>query len=177
MDALETALNWSRAGWPVFPCRADGVPSIHGWQREATTDVAQIEAWAEEVEFERVGVVPGLVGCFVIDVDIKGGKNGERSLEALCAETGFDDWEYPQQTTRSGGRHLFLRGTFRSSVGGLGTALDTRGGDADGGPGFVYAYQQEPVGRAGAGKFNPRGAVFRVALPRGKVDRTRAAVP
>jgi len=151
MDALQTALNWSRAGWPVFPCGDDGIPSIRGWQYEATTDVAKIEAWAEQADlpFDRVGVVPGLVGCFVIDVDIKGGKNGEASLETLCSECDFEDWTYPQQTTRSGGRHLFLKGTFRSSVGGLGEGLDTRGGDADGGLGFVYAYQEDPVAAPG----------------------------
>lgn len=146
MDALETALNWARAGWPVFPCRANGIPSVEGWQREATTDAAKIEAWAEEVEFERVGVVPGLVGCFVIDVDVKKGKNGEASLEKLCAECDFEDWIYPQQATPSGGRHLFLRGTFRSSVGSLGEGLDTRGGDAEGGLGFVFAYQEDGPG-------------------------------
>lgn len=149
MDALETALNWSRAGWPVFPCDDAGVPSIRGWQHEATTDAAKIEAWAEEVPFDRVGVVPGLVGCFVIDVDVKKGKNGEAALETLCSECDFEDWAYPQQTTRSGGRHLFLKGTFRSSVGSLGEGLDTRGGDADGGLGFVYAYQEDPVGAPG----------------------------
>ena len=190
MDALETALNWSRAGWPVFPCRADGVPSIHGWQREATTDVAQIEAWAGEVEFERVGVVPGLVGCFVLDVDMKKGKNGEASLDTLCAECGFDDWEYPQQSTRSGGRHLFFRGTFRSSVSSLGEGLDTRGGDADGGLGFVYAYRPDPVGfpgdipaapdallaRSGAGRErdeNPQEALVELDQP-ANIARGRA---
>lgn len=149
MDALETALNWSRAGWPVFPCGDDGIPSIRGWQHEATTDVAKIEAWHAELPFDRVGVVPGLVGCFVIDVDVKKGKNGEAALETLCSECDFEDWTYPQQTTRSGGRHLFLKGTFRSSVGSLGEGLDTRGGDADGGLGFVYAYQEDPVGTPG----------------------------
>ncbi|TXI02269.1 MAG: hypothetical protein E6Q76_15765 [Rhizobium sp.] len=190
MDALETALNWSRAGWPVFPCREDGVPSIEGWQREATTDVAKIEAWAEEVEFERVGVVPGLVGCFVIDVDVKGGKDGEAALDALCAQCGFDDWEYPQQSTRSGGRHLFLRGTFRSSVSSLGAGLDTRGGDADGGLGFVYAYRPDPIGlpgdiplapdallaRSGAGRDrdeNPQDALVELDQP-ANVARGRA---
>lgn len=133
----------------MFPCDEAGIPSIQGWQHEATTDVAKIEAWHAELPFDRVGVVPGLVGCFVIDVDVKKGKNGEATLEKLCAECDFEDWAYPQQTTRSGGRHLFLQGTFRSSVGGLGEGLDTRGGDADGGLGFVYAYQEDPVGAPG----------------------------
>jgi len=155
MDALETALNWARSGWPVFPCDESGIPAIGAWQHNATTDVAKIEAWGRgeklnpERNFDRVGVVPGLVGCFVIDVDVKKGKNGEATLEKLCAECDFEDWTYPQQATRSGGRHLFFRGTFRSSVGGLGEGLDTRGGDADGGLGFVYAYATDPVGTPG----------------------------
>ena len=155
MAALDTALNWARAGWPVFPCDTNGIPAIDAWHRGATTNLAKIEAWGrgeglnDGRDFGRVGVVPGLVGCFVIDVDVKKGKNGEASLEQLCDECGFDDWEYPQQTTRSGGRHLFLQGTFRSSVGSLGEGLDTRGGDADGGLGFVYAYQEDPIGAPG----------------------------
>lgn len=146
MDALETALNWARSGWPVFPCNEEGIPSVRGWQHEATTDVAKIEAWHAELPFDRVGVVPGLVGCFVIDVDVKKGKNGEQSLEQLCAECDFEDWAFPQQATPSGGRHLFLRGRFNSSVDGLGHGLDTRGGGVDGGLGFVYAYNPDGVG-------------------------------
>lgn len=151
MDALETALNWARAGWPVFPCGEDGVPAVRQWQYEATTDEAKIEAWANQadIDFSRVAIVPGLAGCFVIDVDMKKGKNGEAALETLCSECDFEDWTYPQQTTPNGGRHLFLKGTFRSSVGSLGEGLDTRGGDADGGLGFVYAYQEEPIGTPG----------------------------
>lgn len=178
MDALETALNWARAGWPVFPCGDDGIPSIRGWQYEATTDVAKIEAWAEQADlsFDRVGVVPGLVGCFVIDVDVKGGKNGEVSLETLCADCDFEDWTYPQQTTRSGGRHLFLKGTFRSSVGGLGDGIDTRGGDADGGLGFVYAYQEDPIGHPGDIPAAPRLLLARSATARDRDDNPQEAL-
>jgi len=176
MDALETALNWARSGWPVFPCDEAGIPLVRGWQHEATTDVAKIEAWHAELPFDRVGVVPGLVGCFVIDVDVKKGKNGEVALETLCSECDFEDWAYPQQTTRSGGRHLFLKGTFRSSVGSLGEGLDTRGGDADGGLGFVYAYQEDPV--AAPGDIPPASGLLmaRSAATRDRDDNPQEAL-
>lgn len=176
MDALETALNWARSGWPVFPCNEDGIPSVRGWQHEATTDVAKIEAWHAELPFDRVGVVPGLVGCFVIDVDVKKGKNGEASLEKLCQECDFEDWTYPQQTTRNNGRHLFFRGTFRSSVGGLGEGLDTRGGDADGGLGFVYAYQEEAIGLPSEIPSGPEPLLAKSAATRDRDDAPHEAL-
>lgn len=175
MDALETALNWARAGWPVFPCKGD-TPAIGEWQHKATTDVAKIEEWARDIDFDRVGIVPGLVGCFVIDVDVKKGKDGEATLEKLCAECDFEDWTYPQQTTRSGGRHLFLQGTFRSSVGGLGEGVDTRGGDADGGLGFVYAYQEDPVGAPGDIPAAPELLLAKSAAARDRDDAPHEAL-
>jgi len=140
---LDRALAWSRAGWPVFPCNYNGIPALKEWQKQATTDAATIRAW--DWTDKRVAAVPGLAGCFVIDVDVKNGKDGETSLQQLEAEHGFEAWEYPQQTTPSGGRHLFLGGRFRTSVQhALGGGLDTRGGSEEGGLGFIYAYSDDP---------------------------------
>lgn len=138
---LERALAWAAAGWPVFPCYADGKPLVKEWQKRATTDENEIRRW----RWERVACVPGLAGCFVIDVDVKNGKDGERSLSLLEDEHGFEAWEIPQQATPSGGRHLFFAGTARTSVQrALGAGLDTRGGSEDGGLGFIYCYTNEP---------------------------------
>ena len=140
---LDRALAWSRAGWPVFPCNINGVPALKEWQKQATTDEATIRAW--DWTDKRVAAVPGLAGCFVIDVDVKNGKDGETSLAKLEAEHGFEAWEYPQQDTPSGGKHLFLGGRFRTSVQhALGGGLDTRGGSEEGGLGFVYTYSDTP---------------------------------
>lgn len=139
---LDRALSWSRAGWPVFPCNNNGVPALKEWQKNATTDEATIRAW--DWEDKRVAAVPGLAGCFVIDVDVKNGKDGEASLAKLEVEHGFEAWEFPQQETPSGGRHLFLKGSFRTSVQKkLGDGLDTRGGSVAGGLGFVYCYEDD----------------------------------
>lgn len=141
---LDRALAWSRAGWPVFPCNTNGVPALKEWQKQATTDEATIRAW--DWTDKRVAAVPGLAGCFVIDVDVKNGKDGETSLAKLEAEHGFEAWEYPQQETPTGGRHLFLRGRSPTSVQRiLGEGLDTRGGTEVGGLGFVFCYGAPPA--------------------------------
>jgi hypothetical protein len=138
---LERALNWARAGWPVFPCLDDGKPAIREWQKLATTDEDTIRSWC----WGRVACVPGLAGCFVIDVDVKNGKDGEASLARLEEEHGFEAWQYPQQSTPSGGCHLFLLGKSPTSVQHLlGAGLDTRGGTEAGGLGFVYCYGDAP---------------------------------
>lgn len=140
---LDRALAWAAAGWPVFPCNSNGYPAIKEWQKKATTDEAIIRAW--DWKDKRVAAVPGLAGCFVIDVDVKNGKDGEASLAKLEAEHDFEAWEYPQQSTPTGGRHIFLFGQAPSSVQRLlGEGLDTRGGTGEGGLGFVYAYGDEP---------------------------------
>jgi hypothetical protein len=140
---LDRALAWAAAGWPVFPCNSNGYPAIKEWQKKATTDEGTIRAW--DWTDARVAAVPGLAGCFVIDVDVKNGKDGEASLAKLEAEHGFEAWEYPQQETPTGGRHLFLLGEAPSSVQRLlGAGLDTRGGTGEGGLGFVYCYGDGP---------------------------------
>ena len=137
---LERALAWAAAGWPVFPCYEK---PIKEWQKLATTDELTIRNW--DWEGAKVCAVPGLVGCFVIDVDVKNGKQGEHSLSLLEAEHGFEAWEIPQQQTPSGGRHLFFGGFARTSVQrALGEGLDTRGGSQDGGLGFIYCYEETP---------------------------------
>lgn len=148
---LDRALAWAAAGWPVFPCNEDGHPAIKAWQKHATTDEEIIRSWWRDFPNSRVAAVPGLAGCFVIDVDVKNGKNGEATLSKLEEEYGFENWVYPQQSTPSGGRHVFMRGVFRTSVeDALGPGVDTRGGSRDGGGlGFIYCYQDEPPGASG----------------------------
>lgn len=143
--SLERALNWSRSGWPVFPCYENGHPAIKAWQKHATTDEEIIRSWWRDFPDSRVAAVPGLAGCFVIDVDVKNGKDGEASLARLEVEHGFEAWEFPQQETPSGGRHIFLQGRCPTSVQReLGAGLDTRGGTEDGGLGFIFCYGPAP---------------------------------
>jgi hypothetical protein len=169
---LDRALAWAAAGWPVFPCNSNGYPAIKEWQKKATTDEATIRAW--DWTDARVAAVPGLAGCFVIDVDVKNGKDGEASLAKLEAEHGFEAWEYPQQETPTGGRHLFLHGQAPSSVQRLlGEGLDTRGGTEEGGLGFVYAYSDGPPCAASDCLAAPPGLLQALAKGKREVSEDR----
>lgn len=125
----------------MFPCYEKPITE---WQKKATTNENVIKSW--DWDGAKVCVVPGLAGCFVIDVDVKNGKDGETSLQKLEAEHGFEAWEIPQQPSPSGGRHLFFRGAFRTSVqAALGSGIDTRGGSEEGGLGFIFCYGDPPA--------------------------------
>lgn len=136
---LARAKAWAAAGWPVFPIYTTG--PIEDWNTRASTNVEDFD-WTGAT---MVGCVPGLAGCWVLDVDVKNGKDGKASLAALEKEHGFETWSTPRQVTRSGGEHLFFRGTAATSVGTLGSGLDTRGGsDTQGGLGFIFCHDAEP---------------------------------
>lgn len=139
---LERALGWAEAGWPVFPCGSDKKPLIREWQKQATTDAAQIGEWWLDWPDALPAAVPGLVGCFALDVDVKNA-DGEASLRKLEAEHDFEAWAIPQQRTPSGGRHLLFRGHAATTRGVLGAGLDTRGGTPDGrGLGYIICYAE-----------------------------------
>lgn len=113
--------------FPVFPVvKGKKIPQIKGWQEKATQDPDQIEAWWSEWPTAYVGLPTGRKsGIWVVDIDNKDGKSGEDSLK---------DYEVLpstfQQTTRSGGKHLFFKyeddWKFRGSTDTLGRLVDTR---------------------------------------------------
>lgn len=139
------AMAWAEKGWLVIPVNATTKrPLIEGWQNAASLNPEQIRDWWAFEPTAMPGIVPGLSGCFVLDVDVKGDKKGMESLAAIEAATGFEAWEVPQQTTRSGGLHLFFKGYGRTTGGTLGDGLDTRGGNHDGSLGYVVAWSEEP---------------------------------
>lgn len=150
MASIDRALAWAAAGWPVFPCRPNKRPWFSDWQEVATTNARQINKWWENDDGSyEVGVVPAMANppCFVLDVDVKNGKDGLASLRNLALENGFAPEDFPMQNTPSGGRHYFLRGEFPTTVDALGEGLDTRGGASDGtGRGYIIAYGP-PMGK------------------------------
>ncbi len=132
-------------GIPVFPCweKANGKIqsngkarnpdgknpySAHGF-RDATTDAGRISAWAAQWPDALVGVPTGKAsGLFVVDVDVKNGKDGFASLQAK-------GWSLPEtrahRSKRGGGMHYLFRypdgKQLKSSASSLGEGLDTRG--------------------------------------------------
>jgi len=126
-------IEYAKRGWYIFPCRADKRPHIKGWPGLATTEEAQIAAWAAQFPGCRWGVAAGPSGLFILDVDVKNGAGGRESLAALEAEHGKLPRTF-RVRSKSGGTHLYFRGQGRTTAGVLGSGLDIRSAG-----GFVVA--------------------------------------
>jgi hypothetical protein len=88
---------------------------------DATADVAQIDAWWAEADY-NVAICPDDAGWCVIDLD----PGGETAWIALLTGHGEHAPTYTVETPR-GGLHLYFVGRVPSSVGKLGAHVDTRG--------------------------------------------------
>jgi hypothetical protein len=148
MTGLDAALAYAAKGWPIFPCSARKVPIVTDWGNAATTDPAQIREWWTCSPYMLIGIPTGeRTGVAVLDIDVKHGKNGFRTLAGL----GYVDLpKTPAVLTRTGGAHLHFdrpEGGFRNTVDahgrGIGEGLDWR---CDGGyvilpsPGSGYVW-------------------------------------
>jgi len=143
------ALAYAKRGIPVFPCDPKTkAPLTQKGFYDATTDPEKIRTWWKRWSNAIIGIPTGRAsGRFVIDVDIKHGKNGFETLAALEAEYGPLP-ETLTAVTPSGGEHRYflmpdtdpLLGNTASS---LGPGLDTRGQG-----GFTIVVPSEIDGRA-----------------------------
>ncbi len=107
--ALDSALTLAAQGFRVFPLAAGtSVPpkGFFKFQDQATTDPNKIREFWKTYPDANVGVATGR-GLIVIDVDVKKGKKGAESLDALEA-LGLPTDGYRVKTP-SGGVHVFLR--------------------------------------------------------------------
>jgi hypothetical protein len=127
----QAALALASRGLAVFPCWAGKKTPVcrHGL-KEATTDAAIIEAWWSSYPIANIAVATGRVsGVFVLDVDIKNGRDGEAGLRQLEQKHG----KLPptiEAITPSKGRHLWFRmpaHPVQNSVSVLAPGLDIRG--------------------------------------------------
>jgi hypothetical protein len=152
MNALENALGYAAAGWPVFPiwwtdaagqCACGKAPTgEHSLGKHpiaalaprgcnsATIDPSTIKAWWLRYPAANIGVATGgRARLLVVDVDPEHG--GEASFAQLEQEHGA----FPvtvESVTPGGGRHLYLsvpdgRPLPTISGGKLGPGIDTRG--------------------------------------------------
>lgn len=105
MNKRDYALKYAGLGIRVFPIiRNTKEPAVKDWPALATTDSATIERWWA-IEDYNIGVATGK-GVIAVDADVKGGKPGLSSLEALDLEM------LPQSfrtLTPSSGIHVLLR--------------------------------------------------------------------
>lgn len=150
-SVLQAALELATSGKPGFPCGADKRPlTMHGF-KDASTDPEQIRLWWKKWPDALIGIPTGTkTGIFVLDVDMKNGKDGEGSLAALEAKYGKLP-ETKEVRTRSGGRHLYFfhEDGISNSVEKIGEGLDIRG---EGGcvivppsPGYAVIHDMEPA--------------------------------
>ena len=139
LSAGETTLPQTKVDWAlwcagrglrVFPAKWESPsrkkPLIEGWQQSATVDPDQIREWWAKWPDADIGVALGQ-GILVIDIDVKKGKPGLKSLAELGIK--LDDTLCTQ--TWSGGCHQFYMDPDRySNSGGFLPGLDCK---SDGG--------------------------------------------
>lgn len=103
------------------------MPAIKNWPELATNDLKQIEIWDKENPDYNVAVT--LEGKAVIDIDIREGKNGIKSIEELKKQGIIFPKTYTQRTP-SGGYHAVYSTyeTVKQSVSKVGSGIDIKAG-------------------------------------------------
>ena len=105
---VEQALEYSKAGWWIYPCIAgQKAPLIKGGLNAASSDPVQVLEWFTRWPTANLAVATGPSNLVVIDEDVKNGVDGMASLKLLEAATAFA--ETLSSHTPSGGRHFFFR--------------------------------------------------------------------
>ena len=132
------AIQYSRRGWYVFPCRekpgapfvnAEGITVVPTEKRpytanglnDATTDEEQIMAWWSTWPNAMIGVNAGKSGLFVVDIDKKNVDGYE-----VYSSWAVNDIAGLHATTPSGGMHVVFTGEGKTTTNGE-TGIDTRG--------------------------------------------------
>jgi len=85
MNFFDAAADLVSLGFKVFPIGPGRkLPLIKAWQNAASDDLETITAWASQWPNANIGIATGIMsGVDVIDVDMKDGKNGQATLDAL----------------------------------------------------------------------------------------------
>lgn len=145
---LDAALDYAAAGYSVIPVRSDKTPYTPHGLKDASQDPDTIRKWWETWPDANVAIACGKASgnLVVLDVDMKNGKNGKRSIEIWEAEHG----DFPvtvMANTPSGGMHYFFRvedpSQYKNTVEAI-QGVDIRGDGA-----YVLVY---PSGVGGDGK-------------------------
>jgi hypothetical protein len=108
VTVLQGALDFASRGFKVFPVHKKN-PQLKSWPDLATSDSKQITEWFNgKYDYcDGFGVCPN-TDCFVIDVDVKEGKNGKESLQKL-RETYQLDIKTLAVKTKNNGLHLYYK--------------------------------------------------------------------
>ena len=103
---LKAAIEYAQRGWRVLPLNGKK-PLNHNGSHGATTDREQITRWFTEGSFTNVGIATGPESFFVVDIDKKDGRDGQKSLEdKFGTQLSFPTDTRLWSKTPSGGVHL-----------------------------------------------------------------------
>jgi hypothetical protein len=126
MTPIELASEFAKLGYYVFPLiKSIKGPHVKpfGWARNtvhdptkadilipATNDLTEIETWPLRVKRGYKSTIAGFgitgFGCVILDLDVKGGKNGIAEFAEMIKDYGIP--KTPMMTiSKSGGLHLF----------------------------------------------------------------------
>src|SRR3990167_534610 len=131
---INFALKYIERGWSVFPCIEKKPLTTHGY-KDATSDPEV--AKQKFSNNPNIGIATGKVSdIFVLDVDVKDGKNGDDVLAKLESENG-DLPNTIESLTCSGGRHIYFKYPKTKIIGCKTDIL--RGLDIRGDGGYVIA--------------------------------------
>lgn len=119
----EAARAFASAGIPVFPCVEDGkAPATPNGFKDATVDLATIDAWWAENPNYNLALCPADAGWCVVDIEAE----GEQAWAEAAAAHGGAPETYEVRTPR-GGRHLYYEGELPPTVQKIAVKVDTRG--------------------------------------------------
>ena len=110
-ERLEAALDYAQRGWRVLPVGLNKKPINHNGSIGATTDAKQILAWWTEHPFSNIGIACGPESFWVVDVDMKDGVDGLKSLheEFGDAFASFNPEQSLWQQTPTSGLHILFK--------------------------------------------------------------------
>ncbi|MBK7074608.1 MAG: bifunctional DNA primase/polymerase [Myxococcales bacterium] len=121
-DILNAALAYAGRGWAVIPVGTDKKPAISNWQHDGSTDPKALQAWFGAGHPGRnLGIVCGLSGLVVVDVDPRNG--GSKTFARLEADLG----RLPPTATADtggGGVHYLFQAPDADLVSKLGSGVD-----------------------------------------------------
>lgn len=120
----DRAIEHAERGFCVFPVIPGEKRPAVKWRDWSTTDLETIhnrwslrpgDRWSPhpgEADNYNIGIDCGKSGLLVLDIDMKKGKNGQRSLDKLTLENE-ELPETPISSTPSGGKHYIFRTTMK----------------------------------------------------------------
>jgi hypothetical protein len=132
MSQLKDALKLAKKGFYVFPVHGNGkLPRFKGWQEQATTDPKEILKLWKKLH-RNIGIFTSKYkeneALVVVDVDVKKGKEGDKTLKRMQKE-GLSFPKTLTQKTPTGGLHLIYKANEpvpQGSENALGKGLDIR---------------------------------------------------